>query len=193
MLPAAVNITVSTDSPVPVRDQLVEQIGLQIASGVLKSNERLPSIRAMAQKLAIHHGIVNSAYNKLAEIGMLEIRHGSGVRVVPKIGLGQGENSLDLYSLFVRFVDQANRLGYSRQNIVGCYERFIKRDPVKKIVVVDRNVDFHPVISAELEPHFSIPVLPHTAKEIEDNHSILKDALLISSLYHFLSVQDLPI
>ncbi len=193
MLSAAVNITVNPDSPVPVRDQLVEQIGLQIASGILKSNEKLPSIRALAQKLSIHHGIVNSAYNKLAEIGMLEIRHGSGVRVMPKIGLGQNDGLADLDSLFIKFVDQANKLGYSYQEIANCCEQFKRREPVKKIVVVDRNPDFHPVILAELKPHFSIPVFACTAKEMENDPSILKNALVICSLYHFLSVQTLPI
>ena len=111
MLPASVKITVNSDSPIPVRDQLVEQIGLQIAAGILPGNEKLPSLRALAQKLGIHHGIVNAAYNKLAENGMLEIRHGSGVRVVPRIGLGQNQEQADLYSLFMQFVEQADRLG----------------------------------------------------------------------------------
>ncbi len=188
-----VNVTVNADSPVPVRDQLVEQIGLQIASGILPGNEKLPSIRALAQKLGIHHGIVNAAYNRLAESGMLEIRHGSGVRVVPRIGLGQNQEQADVYSLFVQFVEQANRLGYSKDDIARCYERFIKREKITKIVVVDRNPDFHAVILAELQNNFSVPVMACTAEQLHKDHSILKDSLVITSLYHFLSVHKLPI
>src|SRR5580698_8575446 len=158
MLPAAVKVTVNPDSPVPVRDQLIEQIGLQIASGVLPGNEKLPSIRAMAQKLGIHHGIVNAAYSKLAESGMLEIRHGSGVRVVPRIGLGQSQEQADLHSLFMQFVEQANRHGFGKDDIEKCYQHFFNREKIKSIVVVDRNPDFHGVIVAELQPHFSLPV-----------------------------------
>lgn len=51
MLSAQINIAVNTDSPASIHDQLVEQIGLQIAAGILQSNERLPSIRAMAKSL----------------------------------------------------------------------------------------------------------------------------------------------
>jgi len=193
MLPAVVNITVNTDSPVPVRDQLIEQIGLQIASGVLPGNEKLPSIRALAQKLGIHHGIVNAAYNKLAESGMLEIRHGSGVRVMPRIGLGQSQDQADLYSLFVQFVEQANRLGYSKDEIAKCYQQFSNREKIKKIVVVDRNPDFHAVILSELQHHFSIPIMACTAQQLHDDHSLLRDSLLITSLYHFLSINKLPI
>jgi len=193
MLSAAVKVTVNPDSPVPVRDQLVEQIGLQIASGVLPGNEKLPSIRALAQKLGIHHGIVNAAYNKLAESGMLEIRHGSGVRVVPRIGLGQNPEQADLYSLFMQFVERANRLGYGKDEIAKCYQQFGNREKIKKIVVVDRNPDFHAVILAELQHHFSIPVMVCTAQELNEDHSMLKDSLVITSLYHFLSINKLPI
>ncbi len=193
MLPTSINITVNKDSFVPLRDQLVEQIGLQIASGILKGNDKLPSIRALAQKLDIHHGVVSSAYNKLAEIGMLEIRHGSGVRVVPKIGLVQNRTSSDLFSLFTDFVSEANKLGYSLTEIDQCYEQFAHRSSIKRIVVVDRNPDFDPVILSELTPHFSLPIIVTTASNLQQNQSLLKESLIITSLYHFLAVQALPI
>jgi hypothetical protein len=60
-------------------------------------------------------------------------------------------------------------------------------------VVVDRNPDFHAVIIAELQPHFSIPVVACTAGQLDEDHSILKNSLLITSLYHFLSINKLPI
>ncbi len=193
MLSASVNITVNTDSPVPLRDQLVEQIGLQIASGVLQGNDKLPSIRALAQKLGIHHGIVNSAYNQLAEIGLLHIRHGSGVRVVPKAGLGESDENTDLHSLFIRFVEQASRLGYSAKEIDNCYQQFVRRGPIKKIIMIDRNADFHPVILSELSPYFSLPVSTHTLDEVKANQTLLNDALVITSLYHYLAVKTLPL
>jgi DNA-binding transcriptional regulator YhcF (GntR family) len=193
MLPASIKITINKDSPIPLRDQIVEQIGLQIASGALQGNEKLPSIRALASKLDIHQGVVNAAYNQLAEIGMLEIRHGSGVRVVPKIGIGQNKASADLSSLFAQFVNQANQLGHSLQEINKCYEQFINRSPINKIVVVSDNSDFHPVILAELAPLLDIPVFTYTAAQLETNNAILDDSLIITSLYHFLSVQSLPL
>jgi DNA-binding transcriptional regulator YhcF (GntR family) len=193
MLSASVNITVNIDSPVPLRDQLVEQIGLQIASGVLQGNDKLPSIRAMAQKLGIHHGIVNSAYNQLAEIGMLDIRHGSGVRVMPKIGLGQSDTNTDLHSLLMKFIENAIRLGYSLEEIDKCYQQFSKRAPIKNLLLIDGNPDFHPVIASELKPHFALPILLKTVEQLKADPSLLNDALVVTSLYHFLAAQSLPI
>jgi DNA-binding transcriptional regulator YhcF (GntR family) len=193
MLPASVNINVNKESPVPLRDQLVEQIGLQIAAGVLKNNEKLPSIRALAQKLGIHHGVVNAAYNHLAEIGMLEIRQGSGVRVVPKLGADRNNEKPDLNALFMQFVSKASELGFSRGEIKSCTERLLQRPAVKQILFVDRNPDFHPIILAALAPHFSIPVVCITADDLRKKTTLLADSLVITSLYHFLSLQGLPI
>jgi GntR family transcriptional regulator len=193
MLSLTLNITVNPDSSVPVRDQIVEQIGWQIAAGVLPGNEKLPSIRALASKLGIHQSIVNSAYNELATIGMLSIRHGSGVRVIPSIGLGQDGRQNDLDTLFMSFIGKANALGYSRDEIAKCYKNFAERRPISKIIIVDRNPDFHPVILAELAPHFSLPVVAVTSQELHDDHSIFDNALVLTSLYHFLSLQTLPL
>ena len=74
-------IVVNKESDIPIRDQIIEQIGLQIASGTLKGKEKLPSIRALADRLGIHYSTVTAAYNHLAETGLLEVRQGSGVRV----------------------------------------------------------------------------------------------------------------
>ncbi len=193
MLPAQINLSVNRDSPISAHDQLVEQIGLQIASGILQGGSKLPSIRAMAKKLSIHHSVVNSAYNTLAEIGMLEIRHGSGARVMPSIALGQNKDETDLSAMFLRFVNQANKSGYSNTEIVRCCDQFAKRGKIRTIIVADANADFHPVILAELAPHFSIPVIAYTPEQLHADHSILQEALLITSVYHFLAVRTLPI
>jgi len=112
---------------------------------------------------------------------------------VPRIGLGQNQEHADLYSLFMQFVERANQLGYGKDEIAKCYKLFVNRDKIKKILVVDRNPDFHAVIIAELQPHFSIPVVACTATELSQDLSILTDALIITSLYHFLSIHKLPI
>ncbi|HNM51178.1 MAG TPA: GntR family transcriptional regulator, partial [Candidatus Obscuribacter sp.] len=62
-------ITINKESAVPIRDQLVEQLGLSIASGSLRPHEKLPSIRALADRLGVHYSTITAAYNHLAEVG----------------------------------------------------------------------------------------------------------------------------
>jgi len=194
MISATVKITINKDSSVPVRDQLVEQIGLQIASGSLKGKEKLPSIRALAQRLGIHHSTVTSAYNHLAEVGLLEIRQGSGVRVVSKIparDADQSDTSLD--AIFRNFLAHVSENGYSRTNVKDKFEHFLKRKPVVRIVAVDRNKDFHALIKAELQPHFKIPVETKTYEELKAQPEMLDDSLILTSLYHVFPLQNLSI
>jgi GntR family transcriptional regulator len=194
MLSTPVRLTINKDSSVPVRDKLIEQIGLQIASGLLKGKEKLPSIRALAQRLGIHHSTVTSAYNHLAEVGLLEIRQGSGVRVVSKIAARDADESdTTLQAIFRNFLAQASENGYSREEVQECFERFIKRQPIERIIVVDRNRDFHRLLLAELQPHFKLPVQPMTYEDLRDNLSLLDDSLVVTSLYHVFPLQHLPI
>jgi GntR family transcriptional regulator len=192
-LAAPVNISIQRDSPVPIRDQIVEQIGLLIASGVLAGNQKLPSIRALAQKLGIHHGIVNSAYNQLSDLGLLQIRQGSGVKVVPKVAVAHEKGQASLESLFRYFLAQATDLGYSRAKIEQCIQRQLHRQPVKRILLVDNAPDFHAVALAELSPHFSMPIEAITHTGLKSKAQLIEDSIILTSIYHLTSLEDLPL
>lgn len=194
MLPAAVKFSINKDSSISVRDQLIEQIGLQIASGALKGKEKLPSIRALAQRLGIHHSTVTAAYNHLAEVGLLEVRQGSGVRVANKVTHRDTDSERELSQLFKTFLARAADNGYSQEDVARCFDGMKKgRKSVKRILVVDRNRDFHKLLLAELQPHFSLPIQPLTAEDLGKDESLLEDSLLLASLYHVFPLQRMRI
>jgi GntR family transcriptional regulator len=186
-------VSINKDSSVPIRDQLVEQISLQIASGMLTSKEKLPSIRALAGRLGIHYSTVTAAYNHLADVGLLEIRQGSGVRVA-SLSSPDGEPSkkTDLENMFRDFLARASESGYSYDDVMNnCVAGLKDRTPVKRILCVDRNEDFHQVLLTELKPHFKIPVEALTVTEFVDRiDEFMKDSLLVTSLYHLFSFQN---
>lgn len=186
-------ITINKESPIPVRDQLVEQIGLQIAGGILKEKDKLPSIRALAQRLGIHHSTVTSAYNHLADVGLLEVRQGSGVRVASTSAARGESSSRGVDALLRTFLSQAAEHGFSRADLKERFEHILNKKPVKQILAVDRNVDFHPLLTAELQPHFAVPVQPITHDELDKRIELLEDSLLVTSLYHVFPLQDMPI
>jgi DNA-binding transcriptional regulator YhcF (GntR family) len=189
-----VKIAINKDSQVPVRDQLVEQIGLQIASGILKEKDKLPSIRALAQRLGIHHSTVTSAYNHLADVGLLEVRQGSGVRVAStSAARGATINSRSVDSLLRAFLSQAAENGFSRGDLRERFKQIIDKKPVKRLLVIDRNQDFHALLKAELQPHFSLPVQPITHEELDKKVELLEDSLVVTSLYHVFPLQNMPI
>lgn len=184
-------ISINKESSVPVRDQLVEQVSLQIASGMLTAREKLPSIRALAARLGIHYSTVTAAYNHLADVGLLEIRQGSGVRVA-SISSRDSEPSAktDLDGMINDFLARASESGFAAKDVLKAFEKIKDRKPVKQILVVDRNVDFHPVLLTELKPHFSVPIKVCTVQQILENPSLMDDSLILTSLYHLFTFQD---
>jgi GntR family transcriptional regulator len=72
---------INPNSGVPVYRQMVDQVKYYIASETLKPGDQLPSIRELAQKLAINPTTVVRVYSDLEHEGVIETRHGKGAFV----------------------------------------------------------------------------------------------------------------
>lgn len=72
-------ITISGDRP--PGDQIHSQIRGLVTSGRLAADEKLPSVRQLANDLRVAPGTVAKAYRKLEAEGILATRPGSGTRV----------------------------------------------------------------------------------------------------------------
>lgn len=183
-------ISINKESSIPIRDQLIEQLGLQIASGTLVAHEKLPSIRALADRLGVHYSTITAAYNHMADVGLLEVRQGSGVRVASSGRKVEADDSaLNLDEMFSQFIASASERGYSRAQVENCLNVLRERKPLKRVLAVDANKDFHKVILGELSPHFNLPVEAITPTEFLDDLSQQDDSLLVASLYHIFSFQ----
>jgi GntR family transcriptional repressor for pyruvate dehydrogenase complex len=73
-----------TFEPMPrerLPDRLARRIRLMIQSGARGEGDRLPAIGEMARRFGVGHQSVREALKKLETMGVVEIRHGSGVYV----------------------------------------------------------------------------------------------------------------
>jgi DNA-binding transcriptional regulator YhcF (GntR family) len=75
------NVRLSPSSAVPIYQQIVDQFGLQIATGRLKPGDRLPSVRELARALPANQNTVLKAYEALEREGYIERRQGDGTFV----------------------------------------------------------------------------------------------------------------
>ena len=75
---------VNPESDVPIYRQLVDQINAEIRSGALKAGTQLPTVREMAESMHLSCGTVKRVYDKLREMGDIEMtrRRGSFVKYV---------------------------------------------------------------------------------------------------------------
>ncbi|WP_338016357.1 GntR family transcriptional regulator [Lysinibacillus parviboronicapiens] len=64
-------ISLHTNSPVPLYKQLVQQLIVEIAKGNLKYGEAMPSIRAMALQTKLNLHTVHKSYKELQLKGLI--------------------------------------------------------------------------------------------------------------------------
>ncbi len=65
----------------PIYRQIIDQIKYQIATGVLKEGDKVPSVRELAGKLAVNQNTVLKVYNELCRENVLRIERGDGTYV----------------------------------------------------------------------------------------------------------------
>ncbi|MGF0553523.1 GntR family transcriptional regulator [Clostridioides difficile] len=98
------NLDFNSDKSIYV--QIKEEITKAIASGELRINESLPSVRSMAENIGVNLHTVNKSYNELKEEGFLNIdrRKGAIVAQLPmKIdNTTRQKNKLDLELLVAK-------------------------------------------------------------------------------------------
>jgi GntR family transcriptional regulator len=68
--------TVAAGSTEPIYRQLIELVRRRIVAGQLKAGDELPSVRELAQSLAVNPMTVSKAYSLLEAEGLLERRRG---------------------------------------------------------------------------------------------------------------------
>jgi GntR family transcriptional repressor for pyruvate dehydrogenase complex len=94
-------------------EKIAEQLLGQIASGAYQAGDRLPSEADLRRHLGVGRASLREALLRLAGMGVLDIRHGSGVYVVPRLaaaGLSRLDWSLMLESRQVLNLIEARQL-----------------------------------------------------------------------------------
>lgn len=82
-------IDINTQSPTPLYRQIITQISLLIDTGGLRSGDRLPPTRHLAQQLGVHRSTVVRAYDELWALGYLDSRQGAYSTVRQKVQVTQ--------------------------------------------------------------------------------------------------------
>lgn len=73
-------------SGVPIYLQLMEQIKHAVETGAVRVGEQLPTIRRVAEELAMNPNTVARAYRELEREGVIDVRHGLGAYVAERAG-----------------------------------------------------------------------------------------------------------
>ena len=112
-------IVLSPGNPDPMYKQVTDQIKDAIASGDLKPNEKLPSIREMAKALDISVITIKRAYLDLESEGYILTRAGLGsfVADINRENLRHGKLA-EFKTELIRMVRTGKKFGISKDDVV---------------------------------------------------------------------------
>ena len=74
-------IRIEPSSSSPIYRQIMDQIRHQIAAGMLKAGDKVPSVRQLAGQLAVNQNTILKVYNELCREHILQVDRGNGTVV----------------------------------------------------------------------------------------------------------------
>jgi GntR family transcriptional regulator len=111
---------IDTSSRLPIYRQLRGQFREAVARGVLRPEERLPSVRELSRTLVVNPNTIARVYTELEREGMLNTRPGLGVFVAePKTELTKRVRKERLQQQLDHFLTEAVHLGFSSEEVVS--------------------------------------------------------------------------
>jgi GntR family transcriptional regulator len=118
-------IQIDKNAPVPLHDQIKEQILGLIQAGRLKTGDQLPTMRALSIELAVNFNTVALAYRELDSQGVIATRRGEGTFVTHAPAASEMRQMRDskLQSLVSTLFNEARRLGYSVDEVRQAVEQ----------------------------------------------------------------------
>ncbi len=124
--------SVTTGSPEPIYRQLTDQVRRLVAAGQLKAGEALPSVRELAQALAVNPMTVSRAWSQLEADGLLERRPGLGMVVAAGFERRQpvGERGDLLRPTLARAAHEARELGLSEAQVLALMRQALREQGV---------------------------------------------------------------
>jgi len=74
-------IRIEPSSSSPIYRQIMDQIKHQVAAGILKTGDKVPSVRQLAGQLAVNQNTILKVYNELCREHILAVDRGNGTIV----------------------------------------------------------------------------------------------------------------
>jgi GntR family transcriptional regulator len=106
-------------SGLPIYTQIVNQVQAQIAGGILKPGDQLPTVRALAEDLRVNFNTIARAYRILDEARIISTQQGRGTYIteIPPPKVRERLRRQSLQALTERYFQEARRLEFSIEEI----------------------------------------------------------------------------
>ncbi|MES2017785.1 MAG: GntR family transcriptional regulator [Pseudomonadota bacterium] len=120
--------SIATGSAEPIYRQLVDQARRLVAGGQLAPGDAMPSVRDIAQALALNPMTVSKAYGILEMEGVLTRRRGMGMTVAASVSGSTRRTDL-LRPALERVALEARQLEFDPATVLALLEKILKEQP----------------------------------------------------------------
>ncbi len=125
----AILFHVEPASGVPIYRQLMQQVLALRSSGRLAPGTYLPSVRQVAEDLAVNPMTVSKAWSLLERDGAVELVRGQGMRVAaPRTTSSEAQRLAELTPALQQVVALAHQLALPRRAVLEALERILPED-----------------------------------------------------------------
>ena len=127
------DLKINTGNGVPIYLQIVEQVKRSVATGNLKAEDSLPSVRQLAVDLTINPNTVARAYLELEHEGVIYKRQGQGTFVSARaVEATRRERRKAAAALLEQAIGEAVEAGMTPEEIEGLYRGLMERSGKEK-------------------------------------------------------------
>lgn len=173
-------INVSKASEVSLRDQIAVQIEFLIATRTLEPADVLPSVRALATRLKIHHNTVSQAYRDLVEKGLLVRQRGSRLVVRSPEEPLTATPAKDLDDLINVAVREARRHGFTMQQLRHRLRARLLAEPPDHVLALSTDAGMRSLFRVELSDVLTCPIETCPPEMLAENPGLAIGALVLS-------------
>ncbi|PWF49160.1 GntR family transcriptional regulator [Massilia glaciei] len=118
--------SIATGSAEPIYRQLIDQARRLVAGGQLAPGDGLPSVREVAQSLALNPMTVSKAYGMLELEGVFTRRRGLGMIVADRPGNGAVDRALLLRPALERAALEARQLELDADTVIALFKLILE-------------------------------------------------------------------
>jgi GntR family transcriptional regulator len=118
---------IATGSSEPIYRQLIEQTRRLLAARVLAPGDVLPSVREVAQALAVNPMTVSKAYNMMETEGLLARSRGVGMLVAERQAAPHSAEAL-LRPTLERAAAEARQLELDPDAVIALFNKILKEE-----------------------------------------------------------------
>jgi GntR family transcriptional regulator len=115
-------------SGIPIYVQIIDQIKHLVATGVLRPDDQLPTVRQLASDLRVNFNTIARAYRMLDEDGVISTQQGRGTYILdqPSPEAAERVRQEALEGLTRRYLTDAARLSYTPEEVSEIVQLYLR-------------------------------------------------------------------